>query len=228
MEWITSEDVATAERAAAEFIATRLTQAAQERGRATLAISGGRTPWGMFERLAAQDVNWTAVEILQVDERIVALAHEARNWKRFLANPLARRIPDANQHAMPVEIEDPELAAGQYANTLIERAGNPPELDIVHLGIGEDGHTASLFAADPLLEEKQRWVGVSHRYQKHRRLSLTLPALNRAQCVVWFAVGVARREAMTRLFARDIAIPASHVERDRAICFTDADAAPEM
>lgn len=228
MEWITSKNVATAEHAAAEFIATRLTQAAHERGRATLAISGGRTPWGMFERLAAQEVPWNDVRIFQVDERIVPLDHEARNWKRFLANPLARRILEANCHAMPVEIEDPERAAGQYANTLIERAGEPPALDVVHLGIGADGHTASLFADDPLLEEKQRWVGVSRPYENYRRLSLTLPVLNRARCVVWFAVGAARRGAITRLFVRDAAIPASHVERDRAICFTDADAAPEM
>lgn len=228
MEWITSEDVATAERAAAKFIAARLTQAARERGLATLAISGGSTPWGMFGRLAAQEVPWNDVHIFQVDERIVPLDHEARNWKRFLANPLARCVPDANRHAMPVEVEDPELSAAQYARALIERAGDPPVLDVVHLGIGEDGHTASLFSDDPLLEESQCLVGVSHRYQKHRRLSLTLPALNRAQCVVWFAVGAARRDAMTRLFARDVAIPASHVERDRAICFTDADAAPEI
>ncbi|MGH8249467.1 MAG: 6-phosphogluconolactonase [Steroidobacteraceae bacterium] len=228
MERVQSDDVAVTERAAAEFIAARLTQAARERGLATLAISGGSTPWGMLSRLAALRLPWNSVHILQVDERIVPLDDAARNWQRFLANPLARRIPDANRHAMPVEIEDPELAAGRYADTLVERAGDPPELDVVHLGIGEDGHTASLFAGDPLLEEKQRWVGVSGRHQEHRRLSLTLPALNRAQCVVWFAVGPTRRDAVRRLLAGDLTIPASHVERDRAICFTDADATPAM
>jgi 6-phosphogluconolactonase len=136
----------------------------------------------------------------------VPLDHEARNWKRFLANPLARCIPHANRHAMPVEIEDSEIAAGQYAKTLTEWAGEPPALDVVHLGIGEDGHTASLFADDPLSQEKQRWVGVSHRYESYRRLSLTLPVLNRAQCVVWFAVGAARREAIG-LFARTLQSP---------------------
>ena len=226
MEWVSSEDLTAAERAAAEFIAARLDQAVRERGLATLAISGGESPWGMFARLAAHDLPWNGIHILQVDERIVPLDHAARNWRQFLANPLAGCVPEANRHAMPVEIEDPELAARQYANTLTGRAGDPPMLDVVHLGIGEDGHTASLFAGDPLLEEKRRWVGASRRYQGRRRLSLTLPALDRARCIAWFAVGSGRRDALGRLLARDPSIPASRVDRDRAVCFTDAGAMP--
>ncbi|MGH8243759.1 MAG: 6-phosphogluconolactonase, partial [Steroidobacteraceae bacterium] len=210
----------------ATTIAERLAHAVRARGLATLAISGGNTPWGMFERLAAHDLPWNGIHVLQVDERIVPLDHEARNWRRFLTNRLACRVPDANRHAMPVEIEDFELAATQYANTLTGRAGDPPELDVVHLGIGEDGHTASLFAGDPLLEEQRRWVGVSGRYQGHPRLSLTLPALDRARSIVWLAVGFRRRDAVTRLLAGDPSVPASRVERDRAICFTDPGAAP--
>ena len=103
MKWITSEDLAAAERAAAAFIATRLAAAARDRGFATLAISGGKTPWGMFAQLAAQDMRWSDLHIFQVDERIVSPDHEARNWKRFLASPLALRIAAANRHAMPVE-----------------------------------------------------------------------------------------------------------------------------
>lgn len=226
MEWIASADVTTAELAAAASIALRLTAAARERGLATLAISGGSTPWGMLAKLAAQDLPWNDVHVFQVDERIVPTDHEARNWKLFLANPLARRVPRENRHAMPVEIGNPDLAAAQYANTLTERAGDPPLLDVVHLGIGADGHTASLFAGDPLLEEMQSWVGVSLRHQDHRRVSMTLPALNRARCVVWFAVGTARRDAVRRLLAGDPAIPASRVQRDRATCFTDPGATP--
>ena len=226
MEWISCEDLTAAERAAADFIAASLAAASRERGGATFAISGGTTPWGMFARLAAHDLPWNGIHVFQVDERVVPLDHAARNWRRFLANPLARRVPEANAHAMPVEIAESELAAHHYANTLAARAGDPPELDVVHLGIGEDGHTASLFAGDPLLLEKQRLVGVSHRHQGHRRLTLTLPALNRARRVVWFAVGTGRRDALSRLHEGDRAIPASHVERDRAVCFTDADAAP--
>ena len=226
MKLVSCEDLAAAEREAAEFIAARLAQAVRERGLATLAISGGTTPWGMFECLAARALSWNAIHVLQVDERIVPLDQAARNWRRFLANGLAQRVPEANRHAMPVEIEDSKLAASRYANTLIGRAGDPPELDVVHLGIGEDGHTASLFAGDPLLEEKQRWVGVSRPYLKHRRLSLTLPAIDQARCIVWFAVGSGRRDAVRRLLDGDVAIPAGRVNRDRAVCFTDQAAPP--
>jgi len=226
MEWIECENLAAAERAAATFIAERLTLAARDRGLAKLAISGGNSPWGMFDRLAAHDLPWDGIHVLQVDERIVPLDHAARNWRRFLTNRLACRVPDTNRHAMPVEIEDARLAASQYANALIACAGNPPELDVVHLGLGEDGHTASLFGGDSLLEEKRRWVGVSRPYLKHRRLSLTLPAINQARCIVWFAVGSGRRDAVRRLLAGDVAIPAGRVNRDRAVCFTDQAAAP--
>jgi 6-phosphogluconolactonase len=226
MEWIASESAATAERAAAEFIARHLIQAVRERGHASLAISGGRTPWGMFDQLAAQAVTWGAVHLFQVDERIVPLADDARNWKRFLASALARRVPRANQHPMPVEIEAAEIAVEQYARTLTEWTGEPPALDVVHLGVGADGHTASLFADDSALQETQRSVALSRSYEGYRRLTLTLPVLNRARRVVWFAVGAARRAALSRLFDGDTAIPASHVQRDRAICFTDREAAP--
>jgi 6-phosphogluconolactonase len=171
-------------------------------------------------------VSWSAVHLLQVDERIVPANHEARNWKQFLASALARRVPQDNQHAMPVEIENPDVASREYARILTECSGEPPTLDVVHLGIGADGHTASLFADDSLLQETEHTVAVSRSYKRHRRLTLTLPVLNRARRVVWFAVGIARRAALARLYEGDIAIPASHVQRDRATCFTDREAAP--
>lgn len=225
MESITSETVAGAERAAAEFIARHLFQAMRERGLASLAISGGRSPWGMLDQLAAQAVTWSAVHLFQVDERIAPPGDKARNWTRFLASALARRLPPANLHPMPVEIEGPETAADWYAGTLAEWTGEPPVLDVAHLGIGADGHTASLFSGDSPLRETQRSVAVSRSYKGFRRLTLTLPVINRARCVVWFAVGAARRATLTRLFNGDTAIPASLVQRDRAACFTDHAAA---
>jgi 6-phosphogluconolactonase len=226
VKWRVSEDAAAAARHAAEFIAERLAQALETRGRASFAVSGGRSPWPMFEHLASQDVDWSAVHVFQVDERIVPVDHTERNWKRFLENPLAHRIPEANRHPMPVEIENHELAAGRYTRTLGEYAGVPPALDVVHLGIGEDGHTASLFADDSLLRDTRHWVGVSRVYQGYRRLTLTLPVLNSAQTIVWFAVGASRRAILTRLNDGDPEIAASHVRRGRASCFTDKDAAP--
>jgi 6-phosphogluconolactonase len=227
LEWVIRNDAAGAEEAAAEFIAARLGRAARRRGTATLAVSGGRSPWGMFARLAALDIDWSAVHLFQVDERIVPAGHEARNWRSLLANPLVHRIPPDHRHPMPVEMEDPELAAGRYAKTLAAWAGTPPQLDVVHLGLGEDGHTASLFAGDPLLQEQQRRAGVSGLHAGYRRLSLTLPVLNGARCVVWFVVGAARREALARLRAGDVSIPAARVQQERAVCFADREAAPE-
>ncbi|MEX2122559.1 MAG: 6-phosphogluconolactonase [Woeseia sp.] len=231
MKWQASADAAGAAQAAAEFIARRLTLAIEARARATLAISGGRSPWKMFECLAGHGVEWSAVHVFQVDERIVPVDHAERNWKRFLESPLSRRIRDANRHPMPVamvEKEDAELAIGDYSRTLNDFAGAPPVLDVVHLGIGADGHTASLFADDAPLHDTRHWVGVSRRHEGHRRLTLTLPVLNRAQSVVWFAVGASRRAVLARLHAGDPEIPASHVQRERAVCFTDLAAAPAI
>lgn len=226
VEWITCEDVPAAERAAAEFIAGQLDAAVRDRGRASLAISGGRSPWGMLDQLAAQSVPWESVHLFQADERIAQIDDEARNWKQFLAGALARRVPHANWHPMPVEIEAPDAAADAYATTLLEWTGQPPRLDVVHLGIGTDGHTASLFAGDSPLEETKRLVAASRRHEGYRRLTLTLAALAEARSIVWFAVGAGRRAVLTRLFDGDDAIPASRVRRDRATCFTDREAAP--
>jgi 6-phosphogluconolactonase len=226
MEWITSPNVDTAERAAAEFIARHLVQAIHDRGHASFAISGGRSPWGMLDQLAAQVVTWGAVHLFQVDERIALLDDEARNWKRFLATALTLQVPRGNLHPMPVGIGEPGAAAEQYERTLHEWAGEPPMLDVVHLGIGADGHTASLFADDSPLQETQRSVAVSRSYDGYRRLTLTLPVLNRARRVVWFAVGAARRSVLSRLFNGDTTIPAGLVQRDHATCFTDRQAAP--
>ena len=226
MEWIACESVPVAERAAAEFIARQLDATVRDRGRASLAISGGRSPWGMLDLLAAQAVKWESVHVFQVDERIALPDDEARNWKRFLAGALARRVPPENRHPMPVEIEAPDAAADAYARTLVEWTGQPPRLDVVHLGIGEDGHTASLFAGDSPLEETGRPVAASRRHEGYRRLTLTLPSLAGARSVVWFAVGAGRRAVLSRLFDEDITIPASRVRRDRAVCFTDLAAAP--
>ncbi|MGE0581940.1 MAG: 6-phosphogluconolactonase [Steroidobacteraceae bacterium] len=226
MRWVTGEDVATTEQAAAEFIAAHLAQAISERGRATLAVSGGRTPWAMFERLAALNVAWAHVHLFQVDERIAPENDAARNWTQLIASPLAARIPAAHRHPMPVGIADAAAAAAAYAATLVEACGEPPVLDVVHLGLGDDGHTASLFQGDPLLEERARDVGVSGPRAGLRRLTLTLPAIDRARCIVWLALGAGRQRAVAQLFAGDRAISASRVSRERATAFTDPAAAP--
>jgi 6-phosphogluconolactonase len=227
MRWVTGEDVATTERAAAEFIAVQLSQAIRGRGRALFAVSGGRTPWAMFGRLAACEIEWRRVHLFQVDERIAPEGDRARNWTQLLGTPLVARIPPTQRHPMPVEAPDPEEAAARYASTLRENCGDPPVLDVVHLGLGDDGHTASLFGGDPLVREVSRDVGVSVPHAGFRRLTLTLPALGRARCIVWFALGAGRRRAVAQLYAADRSIPAGLVAREGAIAFTDPAAAPQ-
>ena len=228
MEWCVTRDAPEAELAAAAFIAQTLALAIEARGSATLAISGGRSPWRMFDRLSVEEVGWGRLHLFQVDERIVPAGDPERNWSHFVKGPLAARIPARNLHPMPVELDDVEQAVGRYSATLAQWAGVPPRLDVVHLGIGQDGHTASLFADDVLLEDRRHWVGVSRPYQGHRRLTLTLPVLNAARTVVWFSVGSGRRAILERLQAADPGIAASHVRRERAVVFTDQDAAPAV
>jgi 6-phosphogluconolactonase len=223
MRRVTGADAAATEAAAAEFIAAQLSRCARERGEATLAVSGGRTPWGLFARLAAADVSWDRVRLFQVDERIAAAGSDERNWTRWLASPLAARIPRDRQHPMPVEEPD---AAARYEAILREHCGAPPAIDLVHLGLGDDGHTASLFIGDPLLAEVERDVGRSAPHLGLPRLTLTLPALARARSIAWLVLGAARRDAVRRLVAGELSIAASHVERARATLFTDPAAAP--
>lgn len=226
MEWIVAEDSTTAERAAAEFIAARLADAIAANGRATFAISGGRSPWGMLDRLADQPVDWNAVHLFQVDERRVPAGHAERNWARFLSGRLAAKLKPANLHPVPVEIEPADRAAAEYEQTLVQFAGSPPAFDVIHLGVGEDGHTASLFADDPLLDEQQRLVGVSRAYQGTERITMTPPVLNAAHHIVWFVTGEPRREIMARFADKDSDLPSSRVERLNAAVFADSQAVP--
>jgi 6-phosphogluconolactonase len=227
MKSLVSGTAASAEQAAAQFIGARLDEAIAARGRAALAVSGGKTPWGMFDALARTAVRWEAVHLFQVDERRVPPQSSERNWTRFLAHRLASRVPAANLHPIPADIDPAQNAAEAYEHTLTEHVGEPPALDVVHLGLGPEGHTASLFPGEPLLEDQARWVGVSHSPDGLERITLTLPTLNLARHIVWFVLGEERREIVRRFVNRDLELPASRVADARAVLFTDAEAAPE-
>ncbi len=209
------EDVAAA---AAEVIATVARAAVADYGVCAIALSGGRTPRPMFAALRSCDVPWHATTFFQVDERVVASTDSARNLlalREDLATVPVRWV------TMPVNDPDLERAAERYGAQLPER------FDLVHLGLGTDGHTASLVPGDDVLSVRDRLVGLTKRYQGYRRMTLTYPALARADQLLWIVTGPDKAHALAQLVAGDPAIPASHVVARRSLIIADAAATGE-
>lgn len=216
-------DSAAVAQAAARFIAAQSKAAIARRGRFKLAVSGGRTPWQMLRALAQERVDWTNVHVFQVDERVAPPGDPDRNLTQLRESLLAHvDLPPANVHAMPVEANDLDAAAARYAQTLATIAGTPPLLDVVHLGLGADGHTASLVPGDPVLDEDFRTVAVTRPYQGRRRMTLTFPVLDRARCVLFVVTGSDKAMALQRLVAGDRRIPAARVTGERSLVLADA------
>jgi 6-phosphogluconolactonase len=218
---IFDDDNSVAEAGAAA-IATDARSAIAARGRFTFAVSGGRTPWIMLRALANEDLPWASVHIYQVDERVAPEGHPDRNLTHLRESFVQHvPIPAANVHAMPVELADLDAAARQYALTLQQFTGAPPVLDLVHLGMGPDGHTASLVPGDPVLNITDADVGVTGVYQGRRRMTLTYPALDRARRVLWLVTGSEKVEKLGRLLSGDHSIPAGRVRSDQALVLAD-------
>jgi 6-phosphogluconolactonase len=214
-------------RRAAVLVADHARAAVKERGRFTFAVSGGHTPWIMLRELAREQVPWHQVHVLQVDERIAPADSDERNLKHLRESLLSHApLPLANLHAMPVEADDLPAAAARYAQTLESLAGSPPTLDLIHLGLGPDGHTASLVPADAVLEVTDAWVALTAGlYQGVHRMTLTYPVLNRARCLLWLVTGAEKADALSRLKRRDRSIPAGRVQQDGALLVADGAAA---
>ena len=228
MEVRVLEDEQAVAEAAADLIAADARAAVQSRGRFTLAVSGGRTPWIMLQRLATHSVPWESVHLFQVDERVAPAGDADRNLTH-LRTSLLDRVPLAatHVHAMPVEAADLDGAALQYARALAVNAGTPAVLDLVHLGLGPDGHMASLVPGSRVLDETATPVAVTEPYLGHRRMTLTFPVLDRARRVLWVVTGAEKASILRRLRAGDPTIPAARVERGRALVLADRAAAGE-
>ena len=222
-------DAAVAAEAAAEQLAEWITEAVAARGRATIALSGGQTPWQMLEALRGRALRWDVLHVFQVDERVAPAGDDRRN-ARHIEALLCREgaLPAANFHAMPVEEPALEGAADSYAALLADLAGDPPVLDVAQLGLGADGHTASLVPGDALLDETRREVGVSGPYQGLRRMSLTFAPLDRARHALWLVTGDGKAAMLRRLAEGDRGIPAGRVARGQALVIADAAAAAEL
>lgn len=214
---------------AARIIASKAWDAIAERGRFIVAFSGGHTPWLMLRALAGEDVPWDRVHIVQVDERVAPAGDPGRNLTLLRESLLDHvPVPGNNVHAMPVEMSDLTAAAGQYARTLESLGGSPPVLDLVHLGLGPDGHTASLVPGDTVLEIANADVGVIGPYQGRRRMTLTYPILNRARRILWLVTGNDKAGMLVRLRNGDPSIPAGRVRQDAAIVIASREAAEQL
>jgi 6-phosphogluconolactonase len=209
-------DAAAAARRGAELIAATVRRAVADRGGGVIAVSGGTTPWPMFVALAQQDVPWDDLGIWQVDERIAPRDHEDRGLPRLVASlPHAARV-----HAMPVD-GDPH---GLDERAATHAAGLPARFDLVHLGLGDDGHTASLVPGDAVLDVRDRDVATTGIYRGRRRMTLTLPVLSRARSVLFLATGTDKAEPLRKLLARDRTIPAARVGATDQLAIVDREA----
>jgi len=216
-------------QAAAATIASDARAAIAARGRFALAVSGGHTPWIMLRAFAEENIPWAGVHVFQVDERVAPAGHPDRNLTHLRESLLQNAPLRPEQiHAMPVDSIDLEAAATQYSLALREIAGSPPVLDLVHLGLGPDGHTASLVPEDAVLEVFDKDVALSGIYQGRRRMTLTYPAINRARRVLWVVTGSEKVEMLRRLRDGDVSIPAGRVNRDQALLLADQAAAEQM
>ncbi len=222
-------DGAAVARAGAAFVAAEARAAVAARGQCLLAFSGGHTPWQMLAALAGEDVPWARVDVLQVDERVAPAGDPDRNATHLREALLARvPLPPEHLHLMPVEAPDLAAAAAQYAQTLAALAGSPPTLDLIHLGLGPDGHTASLVPGDPALAVADASTAITGEYQGRRRMTLTYPVLNQARRILWLVTGADKAGMLIRLRNGDPGIPAGRVRADRAVVLADAPAAAQL
>lgn len=222
-------DPDTVAREAAKFIAKEARDAVATRGKFVMAVSGGKTPWVMLRDLAQEDLPWTNVHVVQVDERVAPEGDPDRNLTHLRESLLDHAPLHPEQiYAMPVGGEDLEAACKEYERILESIAGSPPVLDLVHLGLGPDGHTASLVPGDAVLSVKDADVALTGLYQNRRRMTLTYPVINRSRGVLWLATGAEKSGMLARLQAGDVSIPSGRVSRDRAVILADRAAAGQV
>jgi 6-phosphogluconolactonase len=216
-------------RKAAEIIAAEARATVAERGRFIMAVSGGHTPWKMLRGLANEKVPWEDVRVVQVDERVAPAGDPDRNLTHLYASLLDHAPVRRDQiYAMPVEAPNLESAAEDYAETLKKMAGSPPVLDLTHLGLGPDGHTASLVPGDRVLSVTDSDVALTGLYQGRRRMTLTYPMINRSRRILWLVTGTDKVAALARLREGDLTIPAGRIRRTEALLLADKSAAGSL
>jgi 6-phosphogluconolactonase len=216
-------------RSAAELVLDDCVETLATRSRGyVLALSGGRTPLLMFQALATLPMPWSRVHVFQVDERVAASGSDDRNFTH-LTGCLLRLvdIPAQNIHPMPVESKDLASACRSYEEELQQVTGGSTP-DLLQLGLGDDGHTASLAPGDPILEVADRGIWHVEKFNGLPRMSMTYPVINAAQRILWLVAGSSKAEMCRRLVAFDPTIPAGRVMPENAVLLVDEDAAVEL
>lgn len=219
-------DADAAAKRGADIIAARI--AAVPAGqRFAIAISGGATPWKMFAGLSAHpEIPWDSVDIWQVDERIAPAGHD----DRCLTHQAESLPPAAFARIRPMPVDDLEsaddaamnAAADAYAATL------PGTFDLVHLGLGEDGHTASLIPGDPAMDVRDRNIAVTNPYKGRRRMTITFPVLDHAVLALWIVTGADKARVLRKFRDGDSMLPAAHVNARERVVLADAAAATRL
>jgi len=218
-----TEDARQAGVAAAQELALALRESIRERGRGVLALSRLDSDSALLLELVQADLDWAQVHVLQVDERVVGPQDARRNALNLRAALIERGpLPPANWHAMPVEQQNREASAESYGDVLRQLSGPEPRIDAIHLGLGTDGHTASLLPDSPALGEKQRLVSWATSADGQLRMTLTYPALDRARRIVWLVTGAAKAPMLAQLIDGSTPLPATRVERAEAVVIVDA------
>lgn len=222
----TTEDVA---QEAAVYIADRIRENVSRKGFFTMAISGGRTPWAMMKELAKEDLPWEKVFLFQVDERVAPDAHEDRNLTQlFKAIEGTRLVLRLNFFPMRVNAGDLDEACAEYESH-IQRMTENGKFDLIHLGIGTDGHTASLVPGDAVLDITEKGVAITQKlYQGRHRMTLTYPMINQAEKILWVITGSEKAEMLNRLLHRDSSIPAGLIDQTHAIVLTEESASAKI
>jgi 6-phosphogluconolactonase len=206
----------------AELMAEAAKEAVAERGRAELAVSGGSDPWPMFSQLEDLFGDWDKADVFQVDERVAPAGSDERNLTHLIESLSIGA--QGSIKPMPVTDEDLEAAAERYAQSLPER------LDLAHLGIGPDGHTASLVPGDPVLEVTDKRVAVtSGEYEGVRRMTLTYPEIEQVRSLLWVVTGESKVDALKKLIDQDPSTPSGRVRPGgESLILADRAAAPEL
>lgn len=236
-----------------DVLQAAIEQAIRLRGMCLIGLSGGSTPNQVFQELATRPVAWENVVALQVDERVAPIGSPDRNltaqqaafsetdiqWVPLPVEDVLRELNGSLSDPLSLaNVGETNLEFGHLTGMhlvrdvladfdaqLVELAGSPPILDVVHLGLGTDGHTASLVPGDKAVNELLLYSALTGMYQGTHRITLTRPVMDRARMVVWLVRGASKREQLGRLLAGDMTIPAGLIRPAHSVIIADSDSA---